>query len=351
MKAAVIMDMHGCPNRCRHCWLGHHNNADIPVEDFIRIAEQFKSFTRDGRPLFSELIFNTWYREPDFSDSYRELWELENRLSTGKVLKYELASTWRLVRDPGYALWLRELGVNCVQVTLFGTDKNTDYFKGRKGAFSESLEAIDIMLENGIIPRIQIFPFTTTVEDIFNLRQVLLDIRLEEWVNSLGKEFACFLNTATPIGEGFNLEEIRPRKNDLLKLPQYFIEKTLKHWKSESIDNLWKTEAELMPSLLDDDNPLNENPEVPAFMIDSEFNVYPNCGEIAAWWCLGNIRRDGVPVIIENYLTRNNPGLNMNYEIPVSYFARKYGNPAGDRIYARSDLIQKWIRLEGMGGR
>ncbi|UCC17421.1 MAG: hypothetical protein JSU58_02435, partial [Dehalococcoidales bacterium] len=91
MKAAVIMDMYGCPNRCRHCWLQHDRNADTPVEEFVWLAEQFKEFKRDGKPFFEELIFNTWYREPNYPDNYRELWELENRLSTGKVPRFELA--------------------------------------------------------------------------------------------------------------------------------------------------------------------------------------------------------------------------------------------------------------------
>lgn len=348
MKAAVIMDMHGCPNRCRHCWLGHGKNAGIPVEELKRVAEDFKSYRRDGRLFFTELIFNTGYREPDFAANYRELWELENRLSTTKVPRFELASTWRIARDPGYAPWLKELGVDCIQVTLFGTEKNTDYFKGRKGVWEETLRAMDIMLENRIVPRVQVFPFTTTLEDVASLYHVLQEIHLEERVVNLGKAFSFFLNLTTPIGSAFSLEEIRLRKNDLLSLPGDFIGKTMKHFKKDSVNDLWKTEAEMLPALLEDDNPLNENPEVPAFMIDSAFNVYPNCGEIAEWWKLGNIRQDGVHTVVQNWLDRNCSGLRMNHEVPVSYFARKYGNPDGDRLYEKTDLVQKWIRMEGM---
>ena len=192
MKTAVIMDMYGCPNRCRHCWIRHDRNADTPVGEFIWLAEQFKNYERDGKTFFEELILNTWYREPDYPDHYRELWELENRLSTGKVPRFELASIWRLARDESYAPWLKELGVEVVQLTFFGTEENMDYFRGRKGAYREHMQAIDILLENEIIPRIQIFPFTTTIEDINRLYRVLQDIKLEERVNDIGKEFPCF---------------------------------------------------------------------------------------------------------------------------------------------------------------
>jgi len=350
MKAAVQMDMHGCPNRCRHCYLGHHMNPDIPVDEFIRVAEQFREYKKNGRTFFSELIFCSWYREPDFPDNYRELWELENRLSTGNVPHFELTSIWRLARDPYYAPWLKELGVKTVQVTMFGTEKNTDFFTGRKGAYADILKVFDILLANGVAPRIQVFPFTTTLDDINRLVAVLHDIRLEERVKDLGREFTCFFNTLTPMGEGFKLMQIVLRKDDIRKLPDYLIEKTLKHYKKATVQEFMKTEAELLTELLNDGNPLNDNPEITAFFIDGDYNVYPNCGEITGWWCLGNLKRDGVASVVENFFNRNTPGLKMNFETPVSYFARKYGNPDSDVLWVKSDLVHKWIRQEGMAG-
>ncbi len=348
MKAAIQMDMHGCPNRCKHCWLGHSRNPNVPIEEFIKVAEQFRNYTRNGEPFFEELICTTWYREPDFPDNYRELWELENRLSTGKTSRFELASIWRLARDPDYAPWLRELGVEIVQITMYGTEKNTDYFTGRKGAYRDILKAFDVLLENGVTPRVQVFPFTTTLDDIRRLMEVLKETRLEERVNDLGRNFTCFFNTFTPMGEGYNLLDIALRKDDIEKLPGCLVEKTLEHRKKETVNSFLKTEAELLPELMEDDNPLNDDPKITAFSIDSDFNVYPNCGEPTGWWRLGNLKEDGVEKVIETFLNRNTPGLRMNYETPVRYFARKYGNPESDILWAKSDLVHKWIRTEGM---
>ncbi|NLE09328.1 MAG: hypothetical protein GX631_08765, partial [Dehalococcoidales bacterium] len=240
--------------------------------------------------------------------------------------------------------------VETVQVTMFGTEKNTDYFTGHKGAYADIMKAIDVMLDNGISPRIQVFPFTTTLDDINRLFAVLHDIRLEERVNNLGREFTCFYNTLAPMGEGFKLLDIALRKDDIGKLPRYLIEKTLKYLKRGTIDELGRTEADLLPELLKDDNSLNDNPEITAFSIDGNFDVYPNCGEITSWWYLGNLKRDGINPVVDNFLNRNTPGLRMNYETPVSYFARKYGNPESDTLWAKSDLVHKWIHMEGMCG-
>lgn len=351
MKIAIIMDMHGCPNRCQHCWLGHARNAKIPAEDLVWAVGQFKNYRRDGKTLFDELIVNTWYREPDYADDYTDLWELEKQLSNVQEPHPELASIWRLARDGSYAPWLKSTGVEVVQVTLFGSEKNTDYFTGRKGAFKNCMAAIEVLLESGIAPRIQMFPFTTTVNDFAALECILLDIHLEGRVGKLGKEFVCFLNLPTPDGEAFNLENVRIRRSDAQKLPAYFIQKTLRHFKAENMEKLWQTEAELMPSLLGRNTPLNENPPIQALMVASDFNVYPNSGEIAHWCCLGNLKTDGVDLVMDNYLNHRTLGLKMNHEMPVSYFARKYGNPTGDRLYTAADLVLRWFRLEGMNNR
>lgn len=39
----VMVDMAGCPTRCRHCWLGSHKNGSMSVADFRDIVEQFKN--------------------------------------------------------------------------------------------------------------------------------------------------------------------------------------------------------------------------------------------------------------------------------------------------------------------
>ena len=349
MKTVVIMDMYGCHNRCKHCWLSHAHNAKTMVNDFIWVCEQFKDYRINGKSPFNDLEFMSWFREPDFADNYKELWKLEKQLSTTKTPHFELASIWRLVRDKSYTLWLKGLGVDCVQVTLFGTEKNTDHFSGRKGAFIELMSAIEVMLSNGIVPRIQIFPFTTTIGDFKDIQDILVDIHLEERINKLGKESAFYFHLPAPDGEAFNLENIRIRRRDAQRLPDYLMQKTLKHFKADSMEKLWKTEAELMPTLLKQEKPLNENPPVPALMVASDFNVYPNSGEIASWCCLGNLKTDGVDAVMDNYLNRHTLGLKMNHEMPVSYFARKYGNSQGDRLYTTgTDLMLKWFRLEGM---
>jgi hypothetical protein len=107
-----MVDMAGCPNRCRHCWLGSHRNGNISVEEFINIAAQVKNWRDERGQGIKELGFFSWWREPDFRNDYRELWQLENELSSpGRAIRFELLSTWRLARDDTYSKWAAALPV------------------------------------------------------------------------------------------------------------------------------------------------------------------------------------------------------------------------------------------------
>ena len=147
----LTVDMYGCPNRCRHCWLGHMPNRKMETDADEWIVSYFK-------PYFEKISFYSWLREPDFCGNYRERWIRDNQLSIGVApRRFELASFWRIVRDPEYVKFLKEVNVNTVQLTFFGMEAVTDKYVGRAGAFKELLQATEILLINKIAPRWQAF--------------------------------------------------------------------------------------------------------------------------------------------------------------------------------------------------
>lgn len=145
----VCLDMFGCPNRCKHCWIGHSPNGNLTNDDLRFVAEKFRPFT-------NSLTVYDWYREPDYKDGYKERWNLCQSLSNTQEQHFELISVWRIVRDKEYAKWLSSLGLKKAQLTLFGGPEKTDSYTGRKNAYSEIVQAIEILLENEISPRIQV---------------------------------------------------------------------------------------------------------------------------------------------------------------------------------------------------
>ena len=154
-QIAVALDMGGCPNRCRHCWLGAWPSERMSHGDLRWTVGRFRRWARPGEdePFFKRITAFSWWREPDYRPDYRELCELERELSDGQPTRVELLSVWRLARDKGYASWAKSVGTEACQITFFGLQESHDWFVRRKGSFHDSLLATERLLEAGIQPR------------------------------------------------------------------------------------------------------------------------------------------------------------------------------------------------------
>ena len=94
-KLGIALDMCGCPNRCRHCYLGFGTNQKMTGADLRWMAAQFRDYLKSSGAVES-LNISSSFREPDFSEDYRCFYELESELSDDKPERYELLSVWRL---------------------------------------------------------------------------------------------------------------------------------------------------------------------------------------------------------------------------------------------------------------
>ena len=190
-KLALVVDMYGCPNRCRHCWLGRLPN--IPPENG---ADEM--LVNSFRPHFEQIEYYSWLREPDFCGEYRARWERDKALSVNcEPQRFELASFWRLVRDGEYAKFLREVGVKVVQLTFFGGEETTDRYIGRKGAYSELLKATEILLQNGIAPRWQAFINAENKDEVAELPKLAEKLKLAERCRQIGQNFKFFVHAGS----------------------------------------------------------------------------------------------------------------------------------------------------------
>lgn len=298
-KMTVCVDMAGCPNRCKHCWIGVTENKGMDVVQFKEIAEAFRKYT-DCFEIYS------WYREPDFRADYKNLWELEKQLSTEKIQHFELASFWRLVRDEAYVKWLCEQDVRKVQLTLFGDEVTTDFYVGRKGAYQEIVTAIDILLENEIVPRIQIFVNQRNLLKLDSIEKLCEDLKLEKRCESVGQKLELFVHAGSCDGENEKLYDIRIESESLSKIPVYIVKHTLDYMKKNSIEEVFGfTEKYLCSEIRNWDVYAYSESNSPVFYVDSNFDVYPNMTSTYPWWKIGNLRSDGCETILKKYAENN----------------------------------------------
>ena len=43
-ELSLVVDMYGCPNRCKHCWLGHMPNRKMADNTDELLIEYFKPY-------------------------------------------------------------------------------------------------------------------------------------------------------------------------------------------------------------------------------------------------------------------------------------------------------------------
>ena len=333
----AALDMLGCPNRCRHCFVGWRQNPKLVESDLRWAAEEF-------RPWAKTLTVYDWNREPDFGDDYKERWELCRELSSSDTPPehYELASVWRLARDGEYAPWLKSLDVKYVQLTLFGGEELTDYFTGREGAYQDIFKAIDVLLENGIAPRIQVFANQKTVRELHKVTELIDSLELEKRCEDIGVPFACFVHQGSCDGEGEKLYPIWITSEDLEKIPDKLVQYTLKHFNKPAIRDVFgQEEQELYDELINDHTTESLGSTAPAVLyIDGEFNVTPNIGVPAEPWRLGNLKKDGAEMILSRLMNDESPAQRIRATVPLSELVRVCGAPDSRRLFGRDDYIE-----------
>ncbi len=342
-KITVCLDMAGCPNRCRHCWLGVTQNGRLHLHDLEFVANSFMPYTH-ALEVFS------WYREPDYLDNYRELYEAECRLSTAHAPHFELMSFWRAVRDPQYVPWLRSLNVAACQLTLFGAEQTTDFHYGRKSAFSEIMRTADLLLLNGIAPRFQLFIHQKNADEMALLAELFDQKGFAGRSEDMGREFVVFMHQGSCDGENEKLYDIRVTPDEVFRIPDSFARSTLKHFQKQDLfDVFGHKEEDLYRELISDDSTRNLITDTPVFFVDKDYNVYPNITAPAPHWRLGNIKADGCYAILEHYCNKASAAQHIAETVPIRDMVKACGNETSRRLFIKEDyytyLLNRYCKI------
>ena len=323
MKSLTLaVDLFGCPNRCLHCWLSHMPNRKMEDGADQWILDCFK-------PYFEKIEFFSWLREPDFCPDYRERWERDKQLSVNTVpRRFELGSFWRLARDPEYVLFLKKVGVKCVQRTLFGLKEKTDRYVGRKGAFEEILKATEVLIEHEISPRWQAFLNEENKDEIVALLGLVEELGLKERVEAFGGTFKFFVHAGSCDGENRRLYPIRIQKG---------------HVPEELIPYFWdyaqnRAEKELCEKLKDDETcmvPHNDG-EITVY-VANDYDLFFNFTHMQKEWRIGNLKEDPMEELVRRILAEDIPALQRARGITVGELVSKYGNPESERLFEEED--------------
>lgn len=140
-KICISFDVFGCPQRCKHCWLGHPEHSNMNIEEVFSFFKKIKKEQQKNNYFGAKIEYlGIDFREPRFGDDYKELYNKVDKIngcSLEAEKDFELISLWRLVRDEEYVNWIKERGIKRAQLKVFGLKETNDFFYGRKGAHED----------------------------------------------------------------------------------------------------------------------------------------------------------------------------------------------------------------------
>lgn len=319
---SLVVDMYGCPNRCKHCWLGHMYNNKMEEYADEWIVNYF-------RPYFKNIDYYSWLREPDYCDDYKERWFRDNEISINiKPMRFELASFYKMVRDPNYILFLKELNVKKVQLTLFGLAELTDKYVGRKNAFNEIIEATNILIDNEISPRWQAFINEENKNELVKLLDLIKELKLYERCEKFGGEFNFFIHEGSCDGENLKLYPIRIQKENIpSELISYYLEYEDRLEENECVELLLNSD-EMVDYEISNHLVLN---------ITNNYDVYFNFTHISEEWKIGNLKEETSDEIMRRINDKDTFALNAAKGISYRGLALKYGNNASTKVFHIED--------------
>jgi hypothetical protein len=343
-KIGVAADLAGCPNRCRHCYLGNGPNGRLDRDVLRQAADALWKWSRPGatEPYFHQVDVASWYREPDFSDDYRGFYEIERELSRRAPRRYELLSVWRLARDEGYAAWAKERGPRICQITFFGMEELTDRLTGRQGAFRDARAATQRLLGVGMVPRWQVILTRPGLPDLSSLLRTAKELDLTNRVADLGERFDMFCHPPGPDGEAWQLEDVRIEEADLAAIPGELMESTRRHFGGK-IE--WQPEARLVHEVLAGRRIPPTIPSETWFFVNAELDVFSNYGDLTPPWRLGNMQRDGWDNILRSFEEERPPALWTTLQAADAELARRFGRKESLHLYSPGDAKSRWVRL------
>ena len=329
-KLTLVVDMYGCPNRCKHCWLGHMPNRSMAENTDELLVSYFK-------PYFDGITYYSWVREPDFCDDYHRRWIRDNEISIQiKPERFELASFYRLVRDEGYVEFLKETGVKKVQLTFFGLEETTDYFVGRKNAYRELLQATDILISNGISPRWQAFLYETNKDELVKLLEVIENRDLYRRCAAFGGEFEFFVHAGSCDGE--NLKQY-PNRIQKENIPEKLISCFLGY------DEILE-ERECIAMLSESHEPIVFDPSDDIVLnVSNQMDVYYNYTHMTKPWVIGNVLTEEPAELARKITEGDTFALNALRNCSYSELAKRYGDTGSTKVFELDDYKMYLVNL------
>lgn len=338
----LLVEVAGCPNACRHCFLEGTPRGDERGPDWARALHALFSEYARGRGEPPPEV-SLYMQEPFYHSRWREMLELEEELNgtsgRDRLLKKRWRALvtvgWRIAREETFARWLKDYGYDVVQLTFFGLRDMHDWFARRRGAFDDLTRTMQRAADAGLVVMPSIMLHKRLIPELGDLLEFLARSGLPHV--DKGRPWES-LQTLDPTGRGYALEGLRPDVDDICSLSDEIVKR---------IEMPLRPESDYVTEILGEpEAPPEWDPSGLWLAVDLSGNAYPDhCSTLDEWHCLGNVFEEGPELIAERLHAGEPPGLRARRQLSERELAERYGDVAGRKVYGSHDqLVERWIR-------
>lgn len=329
----VALDMGGCSSKFKYSEFLLDKQNKLQIDDLDLVYELFSQHAK-------KIAIYSWYKEPDYLSNYQELFEKEQKLSDLDIyVRPNVISVYRLNRDSSYVKWLKEQSIKKAKVTFVGLESNSNYFIGRPGAYKELLNALNILIDNEIIPEIEIIINKKNLGDLNKLLILIDKMGIKQKVEAFGGKFIMYAKVGRPMGENLRNIAYRITEKDLRQIPDRLFLETKNFTKSDIPFGI--PEYKLYEKYIKKVEFINLKENKLRLYIDYKFDVY--FLNTNPYFKLGNLKQDQVSEILDNY--KNNKSFIQSVNIRINELVEKFGNQKGIWLFKEEDYLLYLLEL------
>ena len=348
-KISIAFDVHGCPQRCRHCWLGPQPEGRLTFDDAVSHFQRIREIQQREKLHDAEIeFFGIDYREPHDGPNYRDEYDMVDSINGTRYevdRDFRLVSLQRLTRDPGYIAWCRDRGIEGAQLKVFGGKDANDFFIGRKDTYEETIQGARWLVDGGIIPRFQVYLNTIGIHSLNTFFSELATYHVLEDMRERGMPVDIHCMTFGSVGRGYENRDYRIEIDDVTLIPEWLVEMTEAKF-GKAFELL--PEAVLAERILaGDDGPISPENHWLWFFVDRRLDVYTNLTEMHASCRLGNLGEDPWQEILDGYVRDAAPGLETVFSVSKHELVKRHLVPKSRKVYmGAGDLLEYYLARE-----
>jgi hypothetical protein len=332
------VEVMGCPTICQHCWAVGRPYQAMPLEEISWVLHEIRHFcdahnlTVDGYPMHEVAAHP---QAAQIMTLFHDVWGVIEEPVPTTGVPLSTRDDWRELLDT-----LRSLGTSTLWFAFHGANEIHDQAVLRKGAYQESLHAVELAREAEMKAGCNLF---LTKENIAQFDQIITDLQ-SVGIQQIIPEIYSFV----PNARGRHSEPLRPEWTDVEPLVEkldaipetafwrrFWYELPDKHTESwyvrQASEGSWPTEPTY---------------RLISLVCRPNLDVYRGLAGLYTRR-YGNLRDDGVDRVLSRAVadspsSEDELWFTPDQLLPVQQLAARFGEPHSQRIHMHAVSIRRW---------